>query len=237
MPYLDGNDDAILWVSADKVWRGNRNGLQRGFGIWKRQSAALVSSHAWQFQHPTASTTSTLFHINATAVARNLPFLPPPDMAIVVDLASATFVHREYLCFLLKHPVLTALREQITHWEAARFGVAVFLSLVAPTAAEMRPSKNEPNNNDAALPAAGTTIRDVVFFEQYLTLSTETDVLATTSHNDTVSPSESGRQWILEEKFLSVLAVFGGPPPPFSEKSAEGSRQVEFLAWNHLGAC
>lgn len=47
--------DAILWVSGDQEWRGNRQGLQQGFRLWKRQSAFPVAGSAWEFQYETTN--------------------------------------------------------------------------------------------------------------------------------------------------------------------------------------
>jgi hypothetical protein len=151
--------DAVVWVSGNQVWRGNRNGLQQGFGLWKRQSASLVTAAAWQFQYETITNNGTLgqnegtegartvavlprmLQIRATVAARNTtrvvdaeePQQPQPQRPVLVDLTTATFHHRDYLCFL-QHPVLAALRDATaTDWNAARLGVAAWLSLVAPT--------------------------------------------------------------------------------------------------------
>ena len=151
----------------------------------------------------------------------------------MVDLASATFVHREYLCFL-KHPVLAVLREQITHWEAARFGVSVFLNLVAPKVSEVRHVKDEQTTINSP---TGTTVRDVVLFEPYLTTRTETNALTISRDDDTVSRSELGFHWILDdERFVAALSVFGGPPR-LADKSVDGSKQTKLARNRHLGAC
>ena len=61
---------------------------------------------------------------------------PTQYRPVLVDLTVAAFHHCDYLCFL-QHPVLAALREETARdWESARFGVATWLSLVAPTHGE-----------------------------------------------------------------------------------------------------
>jgi len=126
---------------------GNQDGLRQGFDEWKRHSAAMVSSMAWQFQyHPESSirsdTTTTKGYLRQRD--DSVPLVPLPTglvhdrdsvewrFPVLVDLSVATFHNWDYLCFL-HHPALAPLWELSTyHWNTARFAVAAWLSLVSP---------------------------------------------------------------------------------------------------------
>lgn len=273
--------DAVLWVSGNQLWRGNRKGLQLGFRLWKQQSASLVSASAWQFQYRTTNRTRVRnnnydaagpLRIGAGADARktsrrrrrllaaSLPLMKrinaiaaqnllthqhddnisleqqQQQFPVLVDLTMATFHHRNYLCFL-QHPVLAKLRaDTADDWEAARFGVAAWLSMVAPTDSELRSAgksqitkarreqlQSEALTKEEALEsiASGTFTKDIRFFvissernetDQTTLLTVEEKERA--KYSDATSPP----QLVLDDRKLTVLSMFGGVPP-FTDKS------------------
>jgi hypothetical protein len=267
--------DSILWVSGDEVWRGNRNGIQQGFRLWKGQSASLVSASAWQFQYQTNDTSlnaDTNAESKSSAQQSRRLAIALPEMIridgaaarnmghddtkqqqqlvpVMADLTTATFHHRFYLCFL-QHPVLSRLREgTVDDWEAARFGVSTWLSLVAPSDAELRGTSKRSNlrrekfvpsspstDDKSKSTASGSSAKDVRFFAIFSVRNASDHTDLTVDEEEEVEDANDPLPSLvpLDARKLAVLSMFGGPPL-LPDKSVDAG--LTATSWKDYESC